>query len=549
MCHVTIPRSAQRTSSLRETCFFDDSYPHRRRRSFTVNGKGSNSVAAADNLFWTVAVNTFWIMLLLVILVIRIPSDSSTSCPVHELETTLQQLQQSEQQLYDAASSIQSRRVLIAGLVGSLQEVFQHTMADDNNNGNNVVDSIIHLCSSVNIDKGGEVEINILYKDDHNADFETGSPHHFQTKLRELWEMAGCTVTLLSEHDALLQSSNNRTTSLPGIMESMSRFQRLAKLRSLQRTWILSRQQEATQKQIEYDVVVNIDFDVMTLPKPSIVNEAIAHVYHAAETDTSVQGTDPQERHGSIVCANGFEVWKVPFLSSLRLQQPHLYYDTLAAIDHQGDWYYPSYSCNVLYIISLAQWTLFQKILFFPSCRGSKKLFMDKAPISTATSTLWPMQSCFGGLAIYDWGTWAFPECDYDASQITLVTRHDEDVKKEEEEDKHKDSNGKWQLSPKYTLTGTKGGDTCEHVVFQQCLRAASQAVRRKLEFGGKPSPPQQQQLLPRLEVGIMSDFVVEREASLLSTRAAQQKTFLIVMGVLATLVGLCRLCTSRWKR
>ena len=156
------------------------------------------------------------------------------------------------------------------------------------------------------------------------------------------------------------------------------------------------------------------------------------------------------------------------------------------------------------------------------------------------------MQSCFGGLAIYDWGTWAFPECDYDANKITLVTHQDDDLK--EEEDNHNDPNGKWQLSPKYTLTGTKGGDTCEHVVFQQCLRAASQAVRRKQESGDKPSPPQQL-LLPRLEVGIMSDFVVEREASLLSTRAAQQKTFLIVVGVLGTLVGLCRLCTSWWKR
>ena len=333
-------------------------------------------------------------------------------------------------------------------------------------------------------------------------------------------------------------------------MEGMSRFQRLAKLRSLQRSWILSRRQEETQQPIDYDVVLNIDFDVMTLPKPSIVNEAIAHVYHAAEIGTTAQSTDRQERHGSIVCANGFEVWKVPILSSLRLQRPHLYYDTLAAIDHQGDWYYPSYSCNVLYIISLAQWTLFQKILFFPSCRGSTKRFMDKTPISTATSTLWPMQSCFGGLAIYDWDTWSFPECDYDASQITLpvATRHDNDVKKE---DNRNDPNEKWQLSPKYTLTGTQGGDTCEHVVFQQCLRAASQAAVHKREFGGRPSlPQQQQQLLPRLEVGIMSDFVVEREASLLSTRAAQQKTFLIVMGVLATLGGLCRLCiSSRRKR
>ena len=290
------------------------------------------------------------------------------------------------------------------------------------------------------------------------------------------------------------------------------------------------------------------DFDVMTLPRPSIVHEAIDYVSHAAQTGTSTDSsktTNQQERHGSIVCANGFEIWKVPFLSSLRLQQPHLYYDTLAAIDHQGDWYYPSYSCNVLYIISLAQWTLFQQILFFPSCRGttSTKKNIDPAPISTATSTLWPMQSCFGGLAIYDWDTWAFPDCDYDASQITLLS-----TQAGNDDASSRNANGIWQLSPKYTLTGTEGGDTCEHVVFQQCLRAASQTVERN-RVRGEHDPNQRHQLLPRLEVGIMSDFVVEREASLLATRAAQWKTFLIVLGVLGSLFGLIFLCIPSRRR
>jgi hypothetical protein len=92
----------------------------------------------------------------------------------------------------------------------------------------------------------------------------------------------------------------------------------------------------------------------------------------------------------------------------LRLQQPHLYYDTLAAIDHQGDWYYPSYSCNVLYIISLAQWTLFQTNTILPIVSWNndhEEKSWTQAPMSIAKSTLWPMQSCFGGLAIYDWNT------------------------------------------------------------------------------------------------------------------------------------------------
>jgi hypothetical protein len=46
-----------------------------------------------------------------------------------------------------------------------------------------------------------------------------------------------------------------------------------------------------------------------------------------------------------------------------------------------------------------------------------------------------------------------------------------------------------------------------------------------------------------------MSDFVVEREASLLSTRAARTKTFFIVMGVLGSFSGLILICISFRRR
>ena len=169
---------------------------------------------------------------------------------------------------------------------------------------------------------------------------------------------------------------------------------------------------------------------------------------------------------------------------------------------------------------------------------------MDPAPRSIATSTLWPMQSCFGGLAIYDWDTWSFPDCDYDASRITLSS-----TQVGNDDATSHTTNGRWQLSPKYTLTGTEGGDTCEHVVFQQCLRAASQAVENS-RMRGEHDQDYRHKLLPQLEVGIMSDFVVEREASLLATRAARTKTFFIVLGVLGSFFGLIFLCiTARRKR
>jgi hypothetical protein len=178
------------------------------------------------------------------------------------------------------------------------------------------------------------------------------------------------------------------------------------------------------------------------------------------------------------------------------------------------------------------------------------------------------MQSCFGGLAIYDWETWAFPECDYDSSQITLAASPtDERLEIENGHDGvlhanlgHQINNN-WKIAQKYTLDRQEGGSTCEHVVFQQCLRSATAhaaditASHKQADDAptnvvvpNTPSTQQQSQsLLGRrgLAIGIMSDLVVEREANLLPTRAAQIKTLILVLMGLSAIWSLFILCAS----
>lgn len=432
-----------------------------------------------------------------------------------------------------------------------------------------MVDALSHVCFTSS-GEGRKVEVHVLYRNDHNVADNTKNPNFFQTELRRIWGLAGCRVTLVPESEAFLLQYNITT---PPDFASLDRFTKLAKLRSLQRSLILSRQGE---NKIKYDVVFNIDFDVMALPEPSIVQQAIDHVARTASPmrtnpDSNFDTQGGSIGHGSILCANGFEAWKLPYVSYVNWLKPHLFYDTLAAIDDRGVWYYPIYSCNVFNIITFAQSTLFRKILFF-----KPKDDQDSASHATTSFTMkgdksmepriWPMQSCFGGLTIYDWDTWAFPECDYDSSQITLVASPTDQSLAVENDQKGvlttnpgNQNNDKWKISQLYTLDRQEGGSTCEHLVFQQCLRSASAnsasfgAIHEQVDdtatnvgVGNTEQPPQSPPLGHRgLEIGIMSDLVVEREANLLPTRAAQIKTLILVLMGLGAIWSLFILCAS----
>jgi hypothetical protein len=135
----------------------------------------------------------------------------------------LKGLQQPEKWQVDSGPSTRPRRVLVVGLISSLQDVFQPTAMKGAYQANNVVDSIARLCSSVGNNAPSSIEVNMLYQRDNQLDFDKNDPHFFRTKLQQVWKEAGCTVTLLSERDASVQLYNS--TSLPGFA-SLNRFQR-----------------------------------------------------------------------------------------------------------------------------------------------------------------------------------------------------------------------------------------------------------------------------------------------------------------------------------
>lgn len=311
-------------------------------------------------------------------------------------------------------------RILIVGLVASLDEM-----------NHNVSESLAQLCSQYT-----KVEIFIVHGD---ADYDDT----FSKELRHLWEKAGCHVSLVSQETLWPASSQQE-------FDFMNRFQRLALLRSLQRLSIVQRSES------KIDVVMNLDLDITHFPPLDSLVQAI----HNASTVKN-----------SIACANGYETWHTPW------GKTRLYYDTLAAIDANGTWWYRAYAANLWQIITFGQARLFARLLRSPET--------------------FKMQSCFGGLAIYDYDTWSTKECDYANRKAK-----------------------EWNLSTDYMLPGE---DACEHVVFQQCLR----------------------HFLPQLEVGIQPTLLVGRDAALFSTQEA--KVGLVkILGVIALVV-----CASveAWKR
>ena len=272
------------------------------------------------------------------------------------------------QQLYQNVSYAVSNvptsylKILIVGLVSSLPEMNER-----------VTKSLVQLCSLYK-----EAEIHIVFGSSGNNDS------------LKWWESTDCRTTFVPQMNLL------HTTSI--VFETMNRFQKIALLRSLQRQQILQR------KESHFDVVVNLDFDVTDLPPLDSVMHAIHHA-----------------KSRSIVCANGYETWYLPW------GKTRLYYDTLASVESDGTWWYRAYAANLWEIITFGQARLFDRIL--------------------QSQYTYKMKSCFGGLAVYDYNTWSTEECNYTAR-----------------------ATDEWKLSTEYTLPS---GDACEHVVFQQCLRHA----------------------------------------------------------------------------
>lgn len=315
-------------------------------------------------------------------------------------------------------------RILIMGLLFSLEEM-----------NRDVTQSLAKVCSLYK-----EAETFIVY----------GNGADNRTSIKLQWENAGCRVTLLAQEELMRRHHVNANDDF----RSMNRFQRLALLRSLQRKEVLERQEESN-----LEVVINLDLDITLF---SSLDSLVQAIQLAAD----------ESRSHTIVCANGYETWYMPW------GKTRLYYDTLAAIDANGTWWYRAYAANLWQIVTFGQAQLFRKLL--------------------SHSSLYKMQSCFGGLAVYDFDTWSTRTCDY-----IDTTANDE-----------------WKLSPDYKLPS---GDACEHAVFQQCLGHA----------------------LPYLSVGIQPNLLVGRDAALFSTQEAKTGLVKVSGLLLITIYGV----TLVWRR
>ena len=110
---------------------------------------------------------------------------------------------------------------------------------------------------------------------------------------------------------------------------------------------------------------------------------------------------------------------------------------------------------------------------------------------------------------MYDFETWATPDCDYDQSRIRYVPPYagdDENHTFERPSRKLRSAPAhsmdiqlhreRWTLDPKFTLSS---GDACEHVVFQKCLYDLNHAKSQRI-----------------LKIGIQPNLVIQREAAIL---------------------------------
>ncbi|CAB9497822.1 expressed unknown protein [Seminavis robusta] len=357
-----------------------------------------------------------------------------------------------------------AKRVLLVGLIKSVRELYETS----------VVDSISKICfryqsrASETMDEGF-VELQVLYQQEG-----TDNPNSIIGPLTERLQSAGCRTNFIREDRILTKSDMDHIER--SASDTMSRYRKLARLRSVQRSHILSEHSVH-----DYDVVVNADLDIVQFPPLDAMMEAIDRASEATK-----QGV------GSVVCANGHETWTV----GSSLIQRRLYYDTFAAIDIDGDWYYTKYAADLWQIITFGQTRLFRNIL-------------EQHP------SLWQMQTCFGGLALYDYPSWANNDCDYDQDKIALRATGDDDalaistrqirgVPAFEQKIEHFQDGVKaqipWKLPSRYTINHTPNGDVCEHVVFQQCLQASARSR-------AEPLP----------HVGIQPNLLIGREAAILS--------------------------------
>mmetsp|Transcript_25590 Transcript_25590/g.55975 ORF Transcript_25590/g.55975 Transcript_25590/m.55975 type:complete len:542 (-) Transcript_25590:123-1748(-) len=358
--------------------------------------------------------------------------------------------------------------------------------------------------------------------------------------IRKLLKHSGCTDVVLEEEPALPPTTNDSVVRI-------SRYERLARLRSNQRQRVMQRYDNqdgatalvassgafssAAMSLHAYNVVANIDFDLLSLPD---VDEFVAAVEAVASSEQ--QDNDINSHHDSlslsslIVCANGYETWLNPKYG------PRLYYDTLPAIDAKGRWYYQAYSRDWFQVVTFGQRRLHNAIRSYSSIGdGTSKINYHR---------LWPMKSCFGGVAMYGWEAFSSLRCDYVRNRISLpaaaAAAPSQGLSEDLDDDDEMTST--WQFPEQYTLTGMPHGDACEHAVFQLCLEEEYRQRRKKDRGGKSPSAD-------GLVVGIHQGLIVSREASILSTEEAVSGSIKVASLLALVLLGSVKFARHNWKR
>lgn len=424
--------------------------------------------------------------------------------------------------------------ILLLGLVKDLRDVIGKGGETDESEsgsstgrgkGGGVLASMENLCklySGMNSDASdesrGRIGIWITYaQDGHSADAENDDESNGQNlsplsvdEIRNRLEQSGCSEIILeSEGDVAKGSTSMSNDKASGTDGKMSRYELLALLRSHQRRRVIEKLGRDDNRSTGYDVVVNIDFDLLSLPSlDEFVRavEAVASVeVRGADDDDAAQDHTHSHHSSLVVCANGYETWFSPE------HGPKLYYDTLPAIDDKGYWYYQTYSRNPFRVATFGQGRLFQSIKSY-STGGTNTL---------SNHPLWPMQACFGGVAMYGWNAFSSSQCDYVRSEVSLPLPNNQ------EKDSSLQEQQLWQFPKKYTFSGTNDGDACEHAVFQLCL--AEEYRQRGIKDNVDNS----------FVVGIQPGLIVSREANLMSTddaRTALKRG--IVLGLGLFLIG-----------
>jgi hypothetical protein len=411
---------------------------------------------------------------------------------VREIDAKVAELtfsaEQEAKQLHEVrASRSTSRKILVVGMVESLEEFWENEP---------VWVAISQICwaNTVAESSTGTVNVHVLYKSknreikDSSDRNDSGDGDLFLTQLTHHLTGYGCQATFLSE-DELWDITVGKEGKEHFLQEfkQLSRYKRMGKLRSHQRRQILEAEGPDA-----YEVVINVDMDMVSLPPVVPLLKVIDRV--AQQDALGI---------GSIVCSNGFENWVLGHDWMIR----PLFYDTMAAVDVDGNWGYTTYTTDVRQVVGFGQALLLRDILRqYPN--------------------LWPMQSCFGGVGLYDMSTWATPECDYDLDAIQLLTvpiaMSDGDrivtgpapvVPGTDPTHDLVEQKGhfqlppaqRWTLDPKYTLTGKPNGDACEHVVFQQCLYDAN---HQRANNGDSKRT---------LNIGIQPELVIQRQAAIMN--------------------------------